>query len=641
MAGFRAIPIHGGTEQAPLRICVLARGAPHPVDGSFLLLRTTIDALVYLGCVTDTTGAVREWVELWVQSVEGLSDGLAAAQEMFWNQALEERWKNESELLAALEGDRFIHTGWETEHPSPLSIELDSQKADSTASTGPEGWQLCRDDAVLTKAGLPSFSRSLHRYLWKPGEENPRFVPVTSKAPTSEQTATAEAAPGGTRTVFNPEAGLLRVLRFAPFRIDEYSDLLSSERLETNLGDKNKAVYESLGIIDPEVLQQSGALVFGKSKVAGAKVAEIFHLKLQLLLDALRKVRTFVERQQLPFLNVSPETFRVRLGRVGRGLPAFWTAEVSLAKTGNASALNLGDAEARYFVRARETGESIYLPEGLSRSIVGAGVIRVRKLSKEARGTVVEGTLVPDEPRKFSPNDLLWLRLPLTGQRVDLYGHLYATESLASGEVRFVSLPQRFAKETEEALRASEGAPFPSAPFELVPVLSSPCDLYSMGVLAVRCLLVNAQNSLPVALDELLSLARTTSSGGEGGQKLEARVAEAFRSDKRFLSGLGPQRLLREQIEPEAAFTFLPEELWFQALATLIRFFPGVNPESYCIDFGDVPPLALETVFAAPIADLEKMLLRSRSLVFINWNENREVNAVIQKIRKAQPKAQA
>src|SRR4051812_11275980 len=109
VAGFRAAPIHRAAEQSPLRICALTRSSPHPVDGHFLLLRSTVDALIYLGCVTDSVGSVREWIELWVQSVDGLSESVASAQETFSNRMLEERWKRESELLALLEGDRFIH----------------------------------------------------------------------------------------------------------------------------------------------------------------------------------------------------------------------------------------------------------------------------------------------------------------------------------------------------------------------------------------------------------------------------------------------------------------------------------------------------------------------------------------------------
>ena len=48
-----------------------------------------------------------------------------------------------------------------------------------------------------------------------------------------------------------------------------------------------------------------------------------------------------------------------------------------------------------------------------------------------------------------------------------------------------------------------------------------------------------------------------------------------------------------------------------------------------CRDFGDVPALALETVFNQPLEALEKLLIRSRSLILIDWNLNREVHTAI------------
>jgi hypothetical protein len=92
---------------------------------------------------------------------------------------------------------------------------------------------------------------------------------------------------------------------------------------------------------------------------------------------------------------------------------------------------------------------------------------------------------------------------------------------------------------------------------------------------------------------------------------------------------LGPHRLLREKIAPEAAI--FPADLWWDAISLIIRLFPGIGPDSLCRDFGDAPPLALEKVFAEPLAELEKLLVRSRSLLLVDWNYNREIRSVIGK----------
>ena len=59
------------------------------------------------------------------------------------------------------------------------------------------------------------------------------------------------------------------------------------------------------------------------------------------------------------------------------------------------------------------------------------------------------------------------------------------------------------------------------------------------------------------------------------------------------------------------------------------RLFPGLGPDSICRDFGDVPALALETVFNQPLETFEKLFLRSRSLIVLDWNLNREIHTAI------------
>src|SRR4051812_29318659 len=315
LAAFRLAPIHAGAEDNPLGICLLVRRTPNPAEGHFVLLRSTTDAVIYLGCICDAGETIREWIEIWVQSLEGLNSSFSSAQETFSKERLSERWKQQSLLLADLEGERFVRTGWETRAAKPVLVEAETS---------------------------------------------------------------------GTRAVtFNPEGGFLRVLSFCPFSLEEYIDLLSSDKVEPESTDTSKTVFESLGIVSPELLDQRGALLFGKSKAPGARLVEVFHLKAQLICDALEKVREFVARQQLPFLNLSAETFRVRLARVGNGLPVFWTAEVGLSRTGEAHALSLLTGKARHFVRTRAAGESIYLPRGINRFTQGSGVVRIRKVNKE------------------------------------------------------------------------------------------------------------------------------------------------------------------------------------------------------------------------------------------------------------------
>ena len=45
------------------------------------------------GAIVDAGGQVHEWVELWVQSPDGIADTLASWREVLSNAALDERWR--------------------------------------------------------------------------------------------------------------------------------------------------------------------------------------------------------------------------------------------------------------------------------------------------------------------------------------------------------------------------------------------------------------------------------------------------------------------------------------------------------------------------------------------------------------------
>jgi hypothetical protein len=249
--------------------------------------------------------------------------------------------------------------------------------------------------------------------------------------------------------------------------------------------------------------------------------------------------------------------------------------------------------------------------------------------------TVLEGTLVVQERLGVSPHDLLWIRVPLPSGRLDLYGHLYAAEALAQGEIRFRTVPQQLPESVVANLRAAEGVSFARAPFEVVPLLSTPCDLYALGVLAVRTLLVDGKTTLPIALDEALSLARQAGVEHNPDVPAGSRIRAILENGPRYATSLGPHRLNYGGLGPEEAARLLPLDLWCDTLAFIVNLFPGLGPDSICRDFGDVPALALETVFNRPTEALEKLVLRSRSLIVIDWAYNNEIHATINKFLPA------
>ena len=629
-AGYRTAPLRAPDTKSPLRAALVVQEKPDATFGLFIRLRDVADGSVFLGCLEDFGGRIHRWLEIWVQHTENLGATRPGYSAALSNERLDARWVAASSHAAALDPEGFIHTGWETAHPLPLLFESASASLfHPTDAASGAAWALCTDDARLVAAGLPPYRTSLARYLAMNDGKTDRFVPVTADSPANAHTISAAELFGG-MPMFNP--GGLMMLRFlAPLDFEEWIGVLSGQpwnglprgRRPVRIG----GVYGTLG--DLNAMRNGGGHFLLGARGAGGRLIETCHLKLQTLATAFRSVAAAVQATQLPFLNLSAASFGVSLQALDSGLPFLWASQTSLAVPGDAVALPIETTEARYFVPSDFGDTSIYRPAAAGAPVKGAGEFRIRKILPESGETTrVEASLVMQKRLTVSGNDLLWINLPLPSGRLALYGRIEATAA-AGGEVRFYGEPQKLAEPVVVALRQAEGAPFPNVPFELVPLLSSPCDLYALGVLAVRTLLVNESNTLPIALDEVLSLARLLASQPAGPGSLAGRVAQAATADARWHESLGPHRMMRDALTAEDARAAFPQALWWEIIAWIVRLFPGVTPESYCRDYADAPAPALEMAFEGPRAELDGLLLHSRSVIVSDVHAHREIRAVI------------
>ncbi len=647
---------------APLRLCLIVRKEADPVAGYFVILRTLLDAVVYLGCITDAGGRLHGYIEIWVQSANGLADSPAAAREALSNRALDDRWAKLFKAYDALDeqpaccgggGSVLYRTGFETTHPAPLFYDTEKRELfhPIDAFSGIP-WKLCTDDALLTSKGLPAYAASLHRYLI--ADVKAPLIPITPEAPLGTNTASMMEITGPTEAMrqFNP-GGLLLLRRYAPAALEALFDLLSggtwegilAGRTAVHLNRLNEAVEEKGG---SSADMADGRLFLGKHGKWG-RLIETFHLKLRLLADALNEVRILTTATQRPLLNLTAQSFQVDIGTGARAyaLPFLWTAAARLVDPGDAVTLKPGGAEAgdvQYFLRGLAAPGNVYQPESVSKPASGRGTLRIRKSMAESAGLILEGTFTSQdrlgaggggEPTK---NDLIWLRVPVGSQRIDLFGHVEKEPALAAGEWRFRSERQRMAEGVIAQVKAAEGVPIPETLFDIIPLLSSPCDMYSLAILATRALLVSADNTLAIATDELISLARQVALQYQANAPLGERIRAVFQADPRWLNSLGPHRLARETLTPQEAFDLVPANLWFDTLGLLVRMLPAIGPDSICRDYGDAPRGGLHKIYEPAMNHLDTLLVRTRSLIVIDWRFNREIHGVLRRFSAAGPK---
>jgi len=303
-----------------------------------------------------------------------------------------------------------------------------------------------------------------------------------------------------------------------------------------------------------------------------------------------------------------------------------------LSDPGDAIPLAIESSDLQYYLPALESGTSIYRTLVTSLPTKGRASVRIRQVLPDTSDTTaIEGTFTTQERIDMARNDLVGFRLNLACGQVNLYAHLEADSAMAPGEWRFRTVAQNKDDTEVSDLRAAEGVPIPDVPFEIIPLLSSPCDLYSLAVIAVRILLVDTTNSLPVVLDETLSLPRQIGVDYDESTSLEMRISDVFNKDERWLESLGPHHLTFDKITSDEAFSLIPSELWWTTLAIILRMFPGLGPDTECKDYGDAQQGGLHKVFERTLTDLDNLILRTRSLIVADWKSNQEISGVIQR----------
>lgn len=643
--GYVAVPINAEQAGSSIRICAVARQQPDPVGGHLVLLRDTTDAKVYLAALLDSAGRVLQWLEYWVQSLDGIANTFPAWREAQSNPALDARWRRMVESFETTDPRALIHIGGESEHPLPTWLDLGKKQPVHPVHEGSEeNWRLCEQDALLTAATLPPFSGSLHRYLFAPGEGKgkqggaPEFAPITPDAPTSNRTRAIGDIVGKDLVPLNPGGGLTMVRAYSSFTLESLIAVLSGGPAGAVLHGRSPLLAKK-----EDESQAAAAAATDEADIAAAangegwlflgrhgnwgRLLESFHLKLRMLADMVGAVRALVKQTQRPLLGLAPDSFEVRWSEQGRALPLLWTARTVLTNQGDAVELPIQGSDARLFIPGAPLNTSIYRPAPVGQVPHGRCSLRLRKVNP-ADG-VLEGTLTTQERMEASPNDLIRLRFTVSNERIDIHARLESQAALAVGEWRFRTVAHAFPQPVLAKLQAAEGVPLGNATFDLMPHLSTPCDLYSLAVLAIRALLVNPQTTLPVAFDDISSLANQVARNHDETVPLRARIRELFDRDKRWQQSLGPHRLRWEAIPPEQAMDLVPADVWADTLGLIIRMLPGVGPDSVCADYGDAEPGALHRVFDRTMQDLMNLLVRTRSLIFVDWRYNREVNAVI------------
>jgi hypothetical protein len=625
--GFVPVPISEAEAEAAIALCVVVRRQPDAVAGHFVILRRFPAGLALLGALRDAGGRIVEWLELWVPSRGEGADSVARS-----NAGWDEAWTELDRSVQVTDPAAHLRVAALGAGRRPVFLDVRDFKPWHPAAEN-AALVLCADNAALEAAGLPGYSLSAARFAWVPG----RPESLTALNPEAERAGRPPLAlprTDGTFVPLNAECWPVIVRTFAPLSVGDFAALLGGQPWR---GDDsalkpcrlNRAYRE---LSDLPSMRCGGRHYFSNRRGAAGLLAETLHLKLHLAAQAMEVVRDYVSFRQLPLLNLTAESLRVRIEGTAAQLPILWTARVSLVVPGDAVPLAVPNTRERFFRPRLPLRESIYRPEELTRPRSGLARVRLRAvLPPNEEGVVVEATITTPEELRVDRHELIEVALPLADGTIRLYGYLDSKVAMARGESGFRSIPLQLSEKEAAALRGAAGVIFTQVPMEVQVPLSSPCDLYSLGVLALQFLFAGSAISLPVAKDSLFSLAAQVAAEFPETDDLAKAIEQLVERDPRWLADLGPQHLAADELGAAEATDLIPMKLWSRVLAVLLRLFPRRSPFAFCKDFGDAPPLALHAVFDRALEPLGGLVKLTRSLHVVDWKQNREIVSLIEK----------
>lgn len=625
-------------------IRVIVKESPGASEGYLIQVADPWDAHVYLGCWCDANGRILELLEVWVQCASKASAAEAGRRSELTNPFFDQRWAQRLSDFRAWAPNDLISTRWELNSPLPAVIDPESfepfipyhVRLDESAN-----WSLCRDDALLSAAGLPAYSESRYRYLYVPNMgSSSEFVATDPDAPSNSRVLDRRDAfgPASGYIALNLEGGYIALRKASPISLNQFARALDGEHWE-GFGVRGQSpIADSMGY---ERLQEAsfftqnhGLLLHGRQGREG-RLLEAFHLKLVLIRELAALIGQTLKAGGAPFFNLESSDFGIRLHMdLAARLPSLWRFSVSLNRGAEALALNVSDTREPVFRSLRPSKATIYSPESSNTQRQGVGDLRVRDVFDGGdSGVTLEATLEGVSSSEFSKSCLVSLAIPSVNTRFQIVGRPTEGAALRSGEIRFRSTSLKLEGAARDEFMGLKGVAFRDLRFEIQPEQSSPVDLHALGVIALEILFNSSKIELSVAVDELKSLGR--SMGQEEYQGLDAASARTrvIESQPRFQDSLGPQNATADgELTYRRAIAVLPETLWWETLDCIQSLFPGLNTSSLARDLGDANPFALEAPFEKVVENLDELLEKSRSLLLPDWTLNREVASLLENL---------
>jgi hypothetical protein len=421
-------------------------------------------------------------------------------------------------------------------------------------------------------------------------------------------------------------------------QFDEFCDLLGGATWdqavgELGLGSQGRAALlepiKPLFARSPRWLHELDAGQVGNRRLA----LEVLYLKLTAIAQLGRGLQVFHESCLRPHLGVAPDHVMVQVPDAGPGLPVRWGFSVSLLEGGATRRFVPAglDSEGHLELLVPIEAPGLYSSPLVDQTDFELEVnMRLRIEQAVAKDTatqppqlVVEGT-TQDRLSGFAPGDLVQVTphspLPGLGESALLgvverlqQGKASLTVFLGHGQsVSATALPLVFEANVAFYRR-----------------YQPPCDLYGLGMMLWRALLVHDQRD-PLAVQELVRrildrfAVASAAKAKLSPQQLRTRLHTILHEQR---DALHSAAVLYRATDREGNDDPLPGDLWVDCLDLGLRLMSNVPGFGFCAGHSDHDAERPGALLQCVLVEVEELCARTRVELFGRTRRGAEINA--------------
>ena len=611
-----------------------------------------------------------------------------STKETLTNPLLEGMWKREREHLLKCAGDEvipLIDLGEASFRNRPVTF-CKKVRAYFHPPCPKCGGPLsdCRDDALLRDHGLPEYSKSITRYLAcaaclaKPGRKT-----FYTQATDADEHLTGEAdvrrrtelyrdfgaivnslsdrdrasiaptfpcaacphraecypAEGAQGKPIPAETRLVPVsyhefhllpLEVMELHYDEMSDLIGGaswqvlrDRVRQTAAPGREPV---LSAIDP-VFTSPIQWIY-RADTSGRFALEVLHLKLNLFSQVCRGLRAYHARCREPHMDVSPSQVMVDIIPGSTNLPARWTFRAKLIGVAGPHRLLPVVSGLPELLVPGADGDRMFVSPMVRKAEFGREEslrVTIRSVKPDGNRIRIEGSASSERARMEScqPGDVLRFvpaagSGPLEGKTI--WGTVDAPEERG---IRFTAIHDAAGSE------AKKPGDF-DASVAIFPRFQVPCDLYGLGMLLFRTLLVNDTTDLLSVDDGVQRVLKKLALWLEGKKSpAAARVAgELMPIVEREKEVFSSPAVLFLQEDREERPRALPTRLWSDVLLFGFKLLTTIEGFSFATGHADFPTDHPEGMLDLVMTELAGLEDRVRIELFSRGDRDREISDV-------------